>query len=284
MAATVLLFYRREIWVTALMVPSAAAGVAYVVLGARALPWALGTITTCVTLAFLLALIEAARAGRRAEGPGASGVLRGRTGTILAVLVYNAATAVFLLHAQMPYLLTHLDIVVAGAPLIVAMGVVEWRARRFGERSRWLLTQVKYPRQFTRRIWLMVAGNATVCSASVALLEIPLLLALWRFGKITPAGVAMAAAQVALAAAYFLAFLLASHYRYAWLSLALGMAIAAHVGAGYLVSRHFSVATVWLPRLSAYTDMALFFGSAVLLQVLLLVALAPILGQARRYR
>jgi hypothetical protein len=30
--------------------------------------------------------------------------------------------------------------------------------------------------------------------------------------------------------------------------------------------------------------MALFFGSAVLLQVLLLVALAPILGQARRYR
>jgi hypothetical protein len=30
--------------------------------------------------------------------------------------------------------------------------------------------------------------------------------------------------------------------------------------------------------------MALFFGSAVLLQVLLLLALAPILGQARRYR
>jgi hypothetical protein len=44
------------------------------------------------------------------------------------------------------------------------------------------------------------------------------------------------------------------------------------------------VATVWLPRLSAYTDMVLFLGSAVLLQVLLVVALAPILGQARRYR
>jgi hypothetical protein len=284
MAATVLLFYRRELWVTALMVPSAAAGVAYVVLGRPALAWALGTIATCVSLAFSLALVEAGRAGRRTEGPGAARVLRGRSGTIVAVIAYNAATAVFLLHAQMPYLLTHLDVVVAGAPLIVAMGVVEWRARRFNERSRWLLSQVRYPREFSRRIWLMVAGNATVCAATVALLEIPLLLALWRFDKITPAGVAMAAAQVALAGAYFLAFLLAGQQRYGWLTLALGAAILAHVGSGYLVSREFSVATVWLPRLSAYTDMALFFGSAVLLQVLLLVALAPILGQARRYR
>jgi len=284
MAATVLLFYRRELWVTGLMVPSAAAGVAYVVFGGPALPWALGAITGCVTLAFMLALVEASRAGRRAEGPRGTGVLRGRSRVILAVLAYNTATALFLLHAQTPYLLTHLDIVVAGAPLIVAMGVVEWRARRFGERSRWLLSQVRYPRQFARKIWLMVALEASLCAAAVALLATPLLLVLWRFDRLTSAGIAMAAAQVALAAAYFLAFVLASHHRYGWLSLALGGAIAAHVLTGYLVSGQLAVGTVWLPRLSAYTDMALFFGSAVLLQVLLVVALVPILGQARRYR
>jgi hypothetical protein len=284
MAATVLLFYRRELWVTALMVPSAVAGVFYVVIGPPALRWALGTITFCVALAFVLSLVEAGRAGRRAEAKRAHGVLRGRSATFLTVLAYNLLTALFLLHAQMPYLLTHLDIVVAGAPLIVAMGVVEWRARRFGERSRWLLSQVRYPRQFSRRIWLMLAGNATACSAAVALLAAPLLLVLWRFDKLTPAGVAMAAAQVALAGAYFLAFVLAGHHRYGWLSVALGTSVAAHVVAGYLVSGQFTVAAVWLPRLSAYTDMVLFFGSAVLLQVLLLVALAPILGQARRYR
>jgi hypothetical protein len=284
MGATMLLFYRRELWVALLMGPAAAAGVWYMVVGPRVLDWALGAITAGVVIAFGLGLQQALRAGgkarhlKRAGGPRI--VLKGQSGTMFAVVAYNTLTAAFLLHAQAPYLLKEIDIVLASTPMIVAMGVVEWRARRFVERSRWLLSQVRYPREFARRVWLMLAFGTVMCWLAVALVAAPVLGALYHYHRLTWAGVAMAGAQVALAGAYFLAFILAGHYRYGTLSLALAVAITAHVVAAQLL---YPVANHWF-HWSPAADMALFGASAVLLQLLLLAALGPILGQARRYR
>jgi hypothetical protein len=273
MASTLLLFYRRELWVAALLLPGAVAGLLYVGTGRPMLVPALAVVALCVLAALGVGLWQALRPTAGHPKPvGMRNQLRGKEVRFGLVLLYGALSAAFLLHVQAPYLLTHLDVVVAGASLIVAMGVVEWRARRFTERSRWLLVQVRYPRQFVRRVWLLLIANLAVAQLAVAVGGGAVLLVLHRLGRLTPAGVAMAAAQVALAGAYVLAFIVAGHDAYGRLCLALAGSVAAHVVPARLLHAG--------PAL----DVTLFLGSTVLLQVLLLGCLAPVIGQVRRYR
>jgi hypothetical protein len=281
LASTLLLFYRRELWLAGLMAPAAGAGIAYVVVGRPMLLWALGAVSACVLVALGFglhqAVWQAGHAGRDKQARPSKP--RIRVGVFLLVLAYTGLSAAFLLHAQAPYLLTNLDVVLACAPLIVAMGVVEWRARHFVERSRRLLGQVRYPSEFVRRVWLLLAANVAVCWLAVAACAAAVLGALHYAGWLGPAGIAMAGAQVALAGAYFLGFILAGHQRYGWLCGALGASILVHLVTAWLFAT-----TAPSPRDAAFIDLALYFGSAVLLQALLVAALVPVLGQARRYR
>ena len=132
-----------------LIAPAAAIGLAYVT-GEVALGWALAAVTAGVGAALTVGLVRCWRAGEgrtvSAIG-GPRGLLRGRWRPLAWVLAYNALAAAFLLHAQVPYLLNHFDVVLAGLALIVAMGVVEWRARRFIEEARRMLTRVRYPQR-----------------------------------------------------------------------------------------------------------------------------------------
>ncbi|MFI5908205.1 hypothetical protein [Dactylosporangium sp. NPDC051541] len=280
MAATLLVFHRHELLLGAVMLPAVGLGVATAVHrgGPGLARWALVVVAVTVLVALTLAMVLARRAGRTGpETPHSTvrALLRGRTGTFLLVALYAALSAAFLLHAQAPYLLTHFDVVVAGVPLIAAMGIVEWRARVFVERSRLLLHRVSRPRQFVRGVWRMLGTDLLLCWLAVAAGAVLLLAGLRWAGRLTPAGTIMAGAQVAVAGAYFLAFVMVAHGRYGWLCTALAVATAAHVGADVL-----------LPRVAAdaASDVLLFLASAVLLQVLLTIALVPVLGQARRYR
>jgi hypothetical protein len=200
-------------------------------------------------------------------------LLRARPRTFALVTLSGGLSAALLLYAQAPYLLHDLDIVLAMVPLMAAMGLVEWRALRFRQQARVLLTRVRRPRQFAARVWLLLLANTALCTAVVAVLAVGLLVALSRVGDLRPATVAMATAYAVLAGAYLLTFILAELGRYGGMCLALGGAIAAHAGAAAM---H--------PHLDATADTALFAGSAVLLQVLLLIAVAPVLGQVWRYR
>lgn len=274
MASTVFVFYLNELLLAALMLPAAVLGVAYLA-DRGVLRWALGTVCAGVVVALGLALRTALRAGAGRPSSTVAGVralVRGRAGELLSVVAYAALSAAFLLHAQARYLAGHVDVVLAGTPLIVAMGVVEWRARVYAGQGRHLLHAVRYPAQFVRRIWLLLAANLAVCLLAVGAFAGALLWILHRAGWLTPAGTAMALAQVALGGAYFLAFVLANHQRYLSLCAALAACIATHVAVSRLVSA------------DAFTDITLFLASAVLLQVLLAVALTPVLSEVRRYR
>jgi hypothetical protein len=274
MASTVFVFYRHELLLAVLVLPAATLGVVYLT-DHGVLRWALGAVCAGVVVALGLALRTALRAGAGRSSSTVAGVptlLRGRVGVFLSVVGYAALSAAFLLHAQARYLSGHLDVVLAGAPLIVAMGVVEWRARVYAEQGRHLLHAVRYPAQFVRRIWLLLVTNLAVCVLAVGAVAGALLWILHRVGWLTPAGTAMALAQVALGGAYFLAFVLANHQRYVSLCVALAVCIATHLAVSRLVSA------------DAFTDITVFLGSAVLLQVLLVVALTPVLSEVRRYR
>jgi hypothetical protein len=281
MASTVLTFYRAEVWLAVTMVPAAASGAAYVFAGAPSLSWTLGVGGACVAATLALAVGHAYRAGAAEEGGrGARDprpvrtLLRRRAGVVTLVVVYTGLSAAYLLHAQVPYLIDGFDVVVTAVPLMLGMGVVEWRARRFVEQARDLLRRVYRPTRFVRRAWLLLAANVAGCVALVALLEAALLMVMHRAGVMSAATVAMAAAYPVLAGAYLLSFVLAGQGEYASLCLALGAALVVHVGGNELLQSGDD----------PLVDTTLFLCSAVVLQVLLLLAMVPIAGRVSRHR
>jgi hypothetical protein len=160
---------------------------------------------------------------------------------------------------------------VSALPVIVGMGVVEWRARRFGVDARDLLRRVTEPRAFVRRVWLLVLGGLGICVISVAALAAVLLTALAATDRLSTAGVVAAGAGVLLAGAYFLGFLLANLSRFGSLCAALAVCLSF-----YLVAE----TTVVGPLVDA-TALA---AATVLLNLLYFVALARCVGDARRHR
>jgi hypothetical protein len=273
MASTLLVFYRSEIWLFAVMAPAVAAGIGYLAGGARLLSLAVGVGLGSVALSFGIALAKTRGRYQHPE-PRLRDGLHGELGKLPLVVAYAALSAAYLLHAQARHMLDGFDVPIAGIPLIVGMGVVEWRAKRFGEQARALLTRVRYPREFVTRIWVLLAANVAICLGTVALLGTALLIGLYAAHRLSSAGVAMTAASVLLAGAYFLAFLLAGMGRYGWLCGSLAACIAIHV----------AVVSALQPEISRLADTTVFLGSSLLLLVLFLTALTGRLGQARFHR
>jgi hypothetical protein len=273
MASTLLVFYRCEIWLFAAMAPAVAAGIGYLAGGTRLLSLAVGVGLGSVTLSFGIALAKTRGRHQRPE-PRLRDGLRGELRKLPLVATYAALSAAYLLHAQARHMLDGFDVPMAGVPLIMGMGVVEWRAKRFVEQARTLLARVRYPREFATRIWALLAANLVVCLGTVTLLGTTLLIGLHAAHRLSSAGVAMTAASVLLAGAYFLAFLLAGMGRYGWLCGSLAACIAIHV----------AVLSALRPELSRLADTTVFLGSSLLLLLLFLTALAGRLGQARFHR
>jgi hypothetical protein len=274
MAANALMFYHREYRLLLVMGPAVLAGGAYLYYGGAAVRGvAVGVSAVSVAVAYALAMRQTVRPRGDREAGIASG-LRGEWWQFPSVLLYTALTAAFLLHAQAPYMSGRLDIVVAALPLVVGMGVVEWRARRFGEQARVLLGRVRHPRRFVVRVWLLLVGSLAACLVTIAAVAAVVLVALRAAGLLSAAAAVMAAAGVVLGGAYFLGFLLANLSEYRWLCGSLAVCLGAHVAVTLLAPR----------TLSPLADTTVFLATTVLLLVLFVAALAGRLGHARDYR
>jgi hypothetical protein len=277
----VLVFLRRELRLGLLMTPAFLIGTAYLLLGRDLRDSAVAVAAGSVLAAFAIAVLVAVRGGRgsAAEPPLRAG-WRPEVPALAGVGAYGLCSALLLLHAEAPYLLGRLDIAIAAAPLILTMGVVEWRAERFRPQAVALAHRAERPRAFARGVWRLLARETVVCLLAPAVPAAALLAGLAQAGLLSAAGVVMTVAHVALAGAYLLAYLLAGHGRFALLCWSMLAAIAVHLGAGVLLGS--------APLLGiagpARTDTALFLGSVLLLQVLFALGLAPVLGQARHYR
>jgi hypothetical protein len=272
MASTLLIFYRRELWLGLLMVPAVAGGLVYLIGGPAAVPWAVTAAGLSVAGVCALALRHTVLAARRASSHRSVSRLRVAPVAVALVTAYSGLAAAFLLHAQMPYLSTRLDIVVGVAPLLGAMGVVEWRARRYVERAPALLARSHGPESFARGMRLRLVAETLGCMAAAAVLAVPLLAGLAVLDMLTGPAIAMAGAGATLGGAYFLGFVLAGQNRFGTLVTVLAAAMAVHLAAAAL-----------LPATSL-ADILAFLGGAVLLEVIELVILAGTVGQAWRYR
>lgn len=165
-------------------------------------------------------------------------------------------------------------------PLILSMGFVEWRTSRFWANGVALSRRSRFPHAFVVGIWRTIGRELAVCLAVPAVFGVLLLVALARAGVLSTAGVVMTAAHVALAGAYYLAFLLVGQGRYGWLCLSMTVVIVLHVGGGGLLG----VAPLLGQGGDAVTDTSLHLGSVLLLQGLFALGLVPVIGQVRHYR
>ncbi|WP_067501792.1 hypothetical protein [Actinoplanes sp. TFC3] len=279
LAGTVLVFYRREGLQVATMLPAVIGGAAYLWYGTAARPVAIGTAIGGVAAACTAALLLTRNRGAKTELPGRP-VLRAQRRGLTGVTLYGACSAALLLHAEAPYLLNRLDVAISAAPLIAAMGFVEWRAEGFRAAAVALTRRSHRPEEFQRSIRWLIGRETLFCLGFPALLGIILVAVLHTGGWLTAPGAVMIGAHVALAAAYYSAFLLAGFERFAWLCWSMLAALAIHVGAGAALGAAPLLGQTGAPL----TDTALYLGSVVALQGLFLLGLAPIVGQVRHYR
>lgn len=273
MSGTLLMFYRSEIWLFATMAPAVVAGFAYLLGGPRLLGPALAVISASVAAAFVVALRRTAgRAGPDERWPRET--VHGELSRLPWVLLYSALSAGYLLTAQGRLALGGADVAFALVPLLLVMGVVEWRARRFGEGARALPARVRYPSRFVLGIWLMVARDLGICLVAGAVLAAGLLAGLDDRYEVTEATTLVATAGVLLGGAYFLGFLLANLDCYEVLCAALLAGLTVQVG--FVLAEPLGVGPL-------AADAAL-LSSAALLLLLFLVALAGRVDQARYHR
>jgi hypothetical protein len=277
MSSMLLTFYRREAWLAATMAPAAATGLGYALTGQPSMRLALTAGAVSVGVTLVLAVLFVVRSLKSASATKQTHPLRtllgGRVTVFTLVVVYTALSAAYLLHSQVPYLLDRFDILVTAVPLMLGMGIVEWRARRFTEMARELLLHVHYPREFIRRIWLLLVANVGACTGAAGLGALALLVIQDRVTTFSTAAATMAAGYAILAGAYMVTFVLAGHGRYGSLSGALAAALAIHL----VGSASVRVGSDTL------TDTTVFLISAVVLQVLLLLAMIPVANQVWRH-
>ncbi|MFE0591324.1 hypothetical protein [Micromonospora echinospora] len=280
MASTLLVFYRREWWLAATQAPAFLFGAAYLLAGgATARSWAVAVAALGVLAAFAAAL-HATRAAARVEERPAREPLLPEATALVGVAGYGLCSAVLLFHAQMPYLLDRLDVAAAAAPLLVSMGFVEWRTSRFRMNAVALTRRARRPEEFVALVRRTIGRDLAACVAVAAVPGAALLAGLAHAGMLSAAGTVMTLAHVALAGAYYLAFLLAGRGRYGWLCLSMVVVVALHVGVGGLLG----VAPLLGQDGSALADTSLHLGGVLLLQALFALGLLPVIGQVRHYR
>ncbi|MFI6811126.1 hypothetical protein ACIBG7_01890 [Nonomuraea sp. NPDC050328] len=254
-----LLMHRREGVMAVLMAPGVLAGALYLAIGepvAAVLAVTVGAGCIAAVACAAVLLTREQRAPVRAPAG------------LPAGLAHTALTALFLLQAEARYVVERPDLAVAGAGLVLGMGVLEYRAHCFEDDVRGVTRQVCYPVEFTRQAQrLLLHGLGWCLAALVALSALPFL-----FVALTPEGVVMALAHVVLGGAYYLSFLLANQGRVAELCLAQGAALVLHPGIRLAAP---------LPVLS---DTLLFLAACLLFLCLLLVLTASRLRDVWAYR
>jgi hypothetical protein len=273
MAATLLVYHRREERLLVCMLPGALAGIAFVLFGEPLLVVSLALGALSIALALATGLTISYRLGHNAR-PGMRDGLAGELGQLPGVAAYAAVSAAYLLHAQGRYMLGAPDVVLGFLPLIIGMGVVEWRASSFDLRARRLLTRSRTPQEFSGRAWGLVGRDLLLCAGVVAGIGVLMLLELGFVGLVSPPGVVMTTAGVFLSAAYFVGFLLAARGRYRWLCVSTAGCLSIHV----------TLALGAPAGLSPLADTSVFLATTVLLLVLLVAALRGSVDQPRTYR
>ncbi|GAA4676275.1 hypothetical protein [Phytohabitans rumicis] len=271
----VLVMRRLEVVVFATMLPTVVLGVLYIV---RGRPSTLDAEVVSVGIVSVgLTVVAAYVTMRRPSGRVTTDLPPAVAREVLSslpVALYASLSAAYLLFIDVRFLEAPTELAISAAPLVLAMGAVEWRSRRFQETGVKLLRQIRYPWQFRSPIWAAFARGVAVSLLIPGMFAAALLIGLAEHDLLTQRGVQVTTAHVLLAGAYFTGFVLINHGRLPWVLGVLGMVFAGLVAAVATLSQ----------RLAPYGEVPIFLASNAVLLALLVVVLGTSVSTVRLYR
>jgi hypothetical protein len=189
---------------------------------------------------------------------------------VLPIVGYAGLCAGYLLFADSRYLDSGLDAALAVTPLVLGMGAVEWQARRFGEAAVALTHRCRYPAEFASGVWRLFGRGLASVVGILVMLTAAMLAVLGYAGHLTGRGVVLTTAHLFLAASFFVGFVLIHHGRLPVLVTVMGVALVGQV----------------LPTVAGLPHQhgVVFLLTSAALLTALLGAVATSLTQVRRYR
>ena len=225
-----LVFYGHELRVAVTMLPATVMGI--VLLSshyARALivP-ALAAGGLSVLFLAVTAWVTSMRAPVRPESPDKVAARSMITGVAPSV-VYAALCAAFLLLTDSRFLVGELDLAIAALPLMLGMGMLEWRAYRFTAKVSRLWGRVAVCEEFGREAWWLLLRELGNCLAVLGALGALLLFVLRETGTLSSRGAMLIDAHVLLGGAFFLGFVLARYQQFGRLLAIMALVVAADV-------------------------------------------------------
>jgi hypothetical protein len=226
----VLVFYRREFRLAVTMMPASAAGIALLL--SRYAPALVAPTLAAGGLSTLLLAVTAWETSRRApvrpDSPQNVTLSRTVAGAAPSIY-YGALCATFLLLTDSRFLVGEIDLAIAALPLILAMGMLEWRAYRFTDKVGVLWIRSATCAEFGRAAWRLLMKELASCLAVLGGLAVILLVILRQSGLLSSRGVMLVNAHVLLGGAFFLGFVLARHQQFGRLLGIMSLVVAADV-------------------------------------------------------
>ena len=225
-----LVFYGHELRVAVTMLPATVMGIVFLFSHyARALVapgLAAGGLS--VLLLAVTAWVTSTRAPVRSESPeriAPRSVIAG----VAPSVGYAMLCAAFLLLTDSRFFLGEIDLAIAALPLILGMGMLEWRAHRFTAKVGKLWGRVAVCEEFCRAAWWLLLEELGNCLAVLGALGAILLIVLHETGTLSARGAMLIDAHVLLGGAFFLGFLLARYQQFGRLLAIMALVVAADV-------------------------------------------------------
>lgn len=273
-ASGVLVFYRKEFWLTAAMLPAVLAGLVH--LATRYDQSLLVPVLCCGILSTGLAVFLAWRAsfGGEQANTGKRPATRVLTLGALPHMTYAALCAAFLLYTDSRYVTSNLDLAIGVTPLVLGMGVVESSAHRFFRGAAQLVRRSRLPAQFRSEVWRALLRELTLCMVLLVGMGLALLVPLAVFGVLTSRGALLIDGHLVLGGAFFLGFVLARQGEMRWLLWTIGGVLVANI----------VLAESLADDLAPYGHVPIFLMSSIALIVLMLTALRTSVRQIRHYK
>lgn len=275
LAAGVLVFYGKEFLLVVALLPALAAGLLHLTTGFAPRFAQAVALTGAASAALIVGIACWAtfHAGEKPD-PARSADIRNEVRTSLPSAGYAALCAALILFIDVRYLTSSIDLALGAAPLVLSMGVLEWRARRFFEQAADVLREVRLPAEFEHRVWRVLLRELTHCLLVLGGIALLLMAVLAQFDLLTSRGAMVADVHVLLGGALFVGLVLTVQQRFAVLIGVLSTVLLADIAFTTTLSAHFA----------PHGEVPIFLCSTAALGVLLLVAVHGSVGEVRRYR
>jgi hypothetical protein len=211
----ILIFHGKELRLALTLLPAFLMGLVLVVSG-YAGQWVKPTLVTggaCVVLLTVTALVTSMRAPARPNSRQQVAFAKTFAG-VSPSMCYAALCALYFLNTESRFLTAGGELAIAGLPLILGMGVLEWRATRFTEKARGMFARLASPAEFRRAAWRLLLAELANCLIGLGGLCIAFVLILMRFNLLSGPEAQLADAYVLLGGVFFLGFIMARHQQF----------------------------------------------------------------------